>query len=109
LEHGSLGKENCQFFATHARANKTCQGKTFKALNLEFFCIGFIVLVDIKASRLPVLAGQGEESFNHAILVYTSCLFAGVILVVLGTLSIFLVLMNAAYKVLQNALTLYPL
>ena len=55
--------------------------------------------MDIKASRLPVLAGQGKETFNLALRVYILSTVAGVALVVLGTLSVFLVLMNAAYKV----------
>ena len=62
-------------------------------------------MVDIKASRLPALAGQGEETFNNALLTYGLCILAGVVLVVLGTLFLFLVLMNAAYKVIQK----YPI
>ena len=69
----------------------------FKMSYLQF--IGMIVLVDFKASRLPMLATQEESSFDRALLVYTLCVIAGVVLMVLGTLCIFLVLMNAAYKV----------
>ena len=69
----------------------------FKMSYLQF--IGMIVLVDFKASRLPMLATQEESSFGRALLVYTLCVIAGVVLMVLGTLCIFLVLMNAAYKV----------
>ena len=61
--------------------------------------IGIIVLVDFQASRLPVFAGQGEGSFNHALVVYIVCLTAGVVLIVLCTLCMFLIFMNAAYKV----------
>ncbi|XP_028391901.1 multidrug resistance-associated protein 4-like [Dendronephthya gigantea] len=60
---------------------------------------GLIVLVDFNASRLPKLAENGEKSFNYALMLYTLYLVAGVMLVVLGTLFIFLVLMNASYKV----------
>ena len=69
----------------------------FKMSYLQF--IGMIVLVDFKASRLPMLATQEESSFDRALLVYTLCVISGVVLMVLGTLCIFLVLMNAAYKV----------
>ncbi|XP_028408178.1 multidrug resistance-associated protein 4-like isoform X2 [Dendronephthya gigantea] len=66
---------------------------------------GLIVLVDISASRLPTIAGEGGENFNHALLIYVLYLIAGVVLVVLGTLFIFLVLMNAAYKVHNKMVT----
>ena len=57
------------------------------------------MLVDIKASRLPALAAEGEASFKRALLMYAVCLAVGVVLLILGTLCNFLVLMNAAYKV----------
>ena len=56
-------------------------------------------MLDYLVSRFSVLACQGKESFDHALVVYIACLTAGVVLVVFGTLCMFLVLMNAAYKV----------
>ena len=55
--------------------------------------------MDIQASRLPVLAGEGEDILDHALVVYIVCLTVGVILMVLSILCMFLILMNAAYKV----------
>ena len=60
------------------------------------------VLVDFKASRLPETVMKGEGTFHDALLVYTLCLIATLLLIVLGTLFMFLILLNAAYKVRLN-------
>ena len=62
--------------------------------------LGMTVLVDYEASRLPQNAAEGSSTFHFALLVYILCIIAALILLVLGSLSMFLVLMNAAYKVL---------
>ena len=58
------------------------------------------VVVDFKASRLPE-AVNPKTGFvsEHTFVVYALCLVAALLLLVVGTLSMFLVLMNAAYKV----------
>ena len=90
-----------EFVSQNRTQNKPLVPAFFNVRKFTSFIhyIGIIVLVDVQASRLPVLAGQGEESFNHALLVFTLCLSAGVVLIVLCTLCMFLILMNAAYKV----------
>ena len=57
------------------------------------------VLVDFKTSRLPKEAVEGWSSFHHALLVYILCIIAALLLLFLSSVSMFLVLMNAAYKV----------
>ena len=58
------------------------------------------ILVDYKVSRLSE-ATNWKNGFisGHTFLVYTLCLIAAILLLVVGTLSMFLVLLNAAYKV----------
>ena len=58
------------------------------------------ILVDYKASRLSEAANWKNGSISeHTFLVYTLCLIAALLLLVVGTLSMFLVLLNAACKV----------
>ena len=61
------------------------------------------ILVDYKASRLSE-AAKWKNGFisEHTFLVYTLCLIAALLLLVVGTLSMFLVLINAAYKVFND-------
>lgn len=73
-------------------------------IDLEIFVfsihdIGIIVLVDFQASRLQALANEGEKNFNHALVMYTLYVTAGVVLMILSTLCMFFILINAAYKV----------
>ena len=58
------------------------------------------VLVDYKVSHLSEDV-DWENGFisGHTFLGYTLCLIAAILLLVVGTLCIFLVLLNAAYKV----------
>ena len=58
------------------------------------------ILVDYKASRLSETANWKNGSISeHTFLVYSLCLIAALLLLVVGTLSMFLVLLSAAYKV----------
>ena len=58
------------------------------------------ILVDYKASRLSESANWKNGFISeHTFLVYTLCLVAALLLLVVGTPSMFLVLLNAAYKV----------
>ena len=56
-------------------------------------------MVDLNASSMHESAVLGESISKHAVLVYTICLVFALLLTILSTLSIFLILMNAAYKV----------
>ena len=64
-----------------------------------FSSIGLIVWVDIIASRLPNSAGEGHERFEHKFHLYIIYVVVAVLLTVVGVLCIFLLFINAAYKV----------
>jgi hypothetical protein len=64
-----------------------------------FSSVGLIVWVDIIASRLPKLAGEGNDRLKHEFHLYIIYLVVAVLLASVGTLCIFLLFINAAYKV----------
>ena len=60
---------------------------------------GMKVQVDITVTQLQKLAMNGNDEFDEGFRLYAIYLVVSILLLIIGSLCIFLLLMNAAYKV----------
>jgi hypothetical protein len=91
-------------YSSYIKKSKLYSGLSNRYISMSCYSrnvlfTGLKVLVDIISSQLQNLANDGNEKFERGFHLYAIYLAAVVLLIIIGSLCIFLVFMNAAYKV----------